>query len=266
MAEERSTALRLSGKIALVSGAASGIGKATALLLAREGARVAVTDVNEAACKEVAEQVTQAGGRALSRKLDVTSEEDWDTAIEQVVDTWDALNVQVANAAISFAKPVADMTLEEWRRVMAVNLDGVFLGTKHAVRAMRRGRGGSIVIVSSVSGIRAFAGASAYCASKAALRLFAKTVAFETARDGIRVNVVLPAGVETPMWKTMPFWEDLAKQHGSEAEIWKALSEQSPMGRFAKPEEIASCIAFLVSDESSYVSGSELVIDGGGGS
>jgi NAD(P)-dependent dehydrogenase (short-subunit alcohol dehydrogenase family) len=214
----------------------------------------------------VADQIVKAGGRAIWRRLDVTRERDWRTAIDAVRKTWGHLNVLVANAGMAFAKPVVDMTLREWRRVMAVNLDGVFLGTKHAARAMRRGGGGNIVIVSSVSGIRAFAGASAYGASKAALRLFAKAVALEYARDGIRVNAILPGGVETPMWRTMDSWKRLKRKHRSEEKVWKELSADAPFGRFAKPQEVASCIAFLASDESSYVSGGELVIDGGGGS
>lgn len=253
-------------RIALVTGAASGIGRATALLLARRGARVAATDVDEEGCQEVAESIQREGGLAMARRLDVTRESDWEAALEAVTRTWGALDAFVANAGVSFTRPVAETTLEEWRRVMAVNLDGVFLGCKHAVRAMRAGKRGAIVIVSSLSGVRAFAGASAYAASKAALRIFARCLALECVRDGIRVNAVLPAGVKTPMWKTMDSWDELMTKHGSEEAVWKALSEGSPMGRFAEPEEVAACIAFLLSEESSYVSGSELVIDGGGGS
>jgi len=227
---------------------------------------VAVTDVTAPGARRVAERIVKSGGRAIWRRLDVTSERDWRAAIDSVRKTWDHLNVLVANAGIALAKPIAEMSLGEWRRVMAVNLDGVFLGTKHAARAMRRAGGGNIVIVSSVSGIRPFAGASAYGASKAALRLFTKTAALEHAGDGIRVNAVCPGGVKTPMWQGMDFWKKLKQKHGSEEKVWKALSEDSPFGRLADPEEIASCIAFLVSDESSYVSGSELVVDGGGGS
>jgi NAD(P)-dependent dehydrogenase (short-subunit alcohol dehydrogenase family) len=266
MAKPDAAGFQLAGRIALVTGAASGIGRATALLLAQRGAQVAVTDVNERGCREVAETIQREGGGAMARRLDVTLESDWEAALKAVASAWGALDALVANAGVSFARPVAEMTLEDWRRVMAVNLDGVFLGCKHAVRAMRAGKGGAIVIVSSLSGVRPFTGASGYAASKAALRMLARCLALECARDGIRVNTVLPAGVRTPMWKAMDSWDELMMKHGSEDAVWKALSEGSPMGRFAEPEEVAACIAFLLSDESSYVSGSELVIDGGDGS
>lgn len=253
---------RVAGKVALVTGAASGIGRATAQRLASEGARVVVTDVNEAGGQETVAAIGSAGGQAVWQPLDVTAEAAWEAAMAGVPAAWGPLDVLVANAGISFAKPVADMTLDEWRRVMAINLDGVFLGVKHGVRAMRRGRGGSIVIVGSASGIKATPGASAYGASKAALRLFAKAVALECrqAGDGIRVNCIHPAGVATPMWKSMPFWDDLLAQHGDEAAVWRALGNGE---RFAEPAEIATAILYLASDESAYVNGADLVIDNG---
>jgi 3(or 17)beta-hydroxysteroid dehydrogenase len=240
--------VKLAGKTALITGAASGIGLATASLFAAEGAHVIPTDL------------TFTG----DRHLDVTQEADW----ERVIGALDRLDILVANAGISFARPVTEMTLDEWRRVMSINLDGVFLGVKHAVRAMRRGTGGSIVIVSSASGIKASPGASAYCASKAALRLFAKSVALEciNAGDNIRVNTVHPAGVVTPMWQNMPFWNDLVEKHGGEEGAWRSLgayAEGSPLKRMATPLEIARAILYLASDDSSLTTGSELVIDGG---
>lgn len=255
---------RLAGKTALITGAASGIGRATALLFAREGARVAATDLDGSGAEAVAARIREEGGSARAWTLDVRIEADWEGAIADVVEEWDGLDVMVANAGVSFAKPVAEMTLEEWRGVHAVNLDGVFLGTKHAVRAMREAeRSGSIVIVSSASGLRASAGASAYCSSKAAVRLFAKTVALECAGEGIRVNTVHPAGVRTPMWEGMEFFRELERAHGGEEGAWRALEDDSPLGRFAAPEEIAAGILYLSSDEASYVTGAELVIDGG---
>lgn len=256
--------MRLAGKNALITGAASGIGRATALRCAREGARVAVTDIDGDGAEAVAARIRDDGGTARAHVLDVRVEADWERAIDDVGTDWGGIDVMVANAGISFARPVAEMTLEEWRDVHAVNLDGVFLGTKHAVRAMRHGdRGGSIVIVSSASGLKASPGASAYCSSKAAVRLFAKTVALECAGDGIRVNTVHPAGVRTPMWREMGFFQDLVQEHGGEEEAWDALERDSPLGRFATPEEIAAGIVFLSSEEASYVTGTELVIDGG---
>lgn len=256
--------MRLADKCALITGAASGIGRAAAILFAREGAHVAVSDLDEAAAQDVADEIKEAGGVASPHGLDVREEALWERVIGTVVEDWGGLDILVANAGISFAKSVTDMTLEEWRRVHAVNLDGVFLGTKHAIIAMREaGRGGSIVIVSSASGLKASAGASAYVSSKAAARMFAKTVALECATDGIRVNSVHPAGVKTPMWESMGFFQDLKAAHGGEAGAWDELARSTPLGRFATAEEVAAGILYLSSDESSYVTGTELVIDGG---
>jgi NAD(P)-dependent dehydrogenase (short-subunit alcohol dehydrogenase family) len=255
--------MRLRGKTALVTGAGSGIGQATAVLFGAEGARVAVTDLDGGRADAVAGRIRDQGGECFARVLDVRLEADWTAAIADVVVRWGGLDVLVANAGISFARPIWEMSLEEWRRVQSVNLDGAFLGTKHAVRAMReQGRGGSIVIVSSASGVKASAGASAYGASKAAVRQLARAVALECARDGIRVNTVVPAGVVTPMWEGMPFFQELARERG-EAGAWEALAADTPLGRFADPQEIAAGILFLASDESSYVTGTDLVIDGG---
>src|SRR5262249_22960572 len=151
-------------------------------------------------------------------------------------------------AGISFACPIVDMTLDDWRRVLAVNLDGVFLGTKHALRAMRQGgRGGSIVNVSSVSGLQPQPTASAYCTSKAAVLMFTKTIALECVRNGdrIRVNAVSPSGVKTPMWKTMPFFQELMAKEGGEDAAFAAMTQGHPNSRFAEPEEIALGILYL---------------------
>ena len=256
---------RVAGRIALVSGAASGIGKATAALLAREGARVVATDVNEAGAGSTAENIARAGGEAIAVHLDVANEAQWKAAVQVALEKWGRLDILAACAGVSFLRPVTEMSLEEWRQVMAVNLDGVFLGAKHVARAMRSGYGGSIVIVSSASGIRAAAGASAYCTSKAAVRWLAKSLALELAEGEpkIRVNTVLPGGVKTPMWQSMDFWNDLMAQHGSEEKVWEFLGQSSPMKRLAEPEEIAEAIVYLASDEAEFVTGAEIVIDGG---
>ncbi len=252
---------RVAGKVALITGAASGIGRATALLLAHEGASVAVTDRSEPGAASTARDILSQQGKALVYGLDVTVEADWQASIESVLDLWGRLDILVNNAGISFASPVTEMTLEEWRTVMAVNADGVFLGTRSAVQAMRQSGGGSIVNLSSASGLRASPTASAYCASKAAVRLFSKAVALECAAEGIRVNTVLPGGVETPMWEAMPFWQELVT--GGAAAAWEALAADTPLKRFARPEEVAQAILYLASDEAQYVTGAELVIDGG---
>jgi NAD(P)-dependent dehydrogenase (short-subunit alcohol dehydrogenase family) len=233
-------------------------------LLAGEGAAVIVADIAAETGQHVAEEITRNGGKALSVPLDVTDEAAWQTAIEQVLHVFGRLDIAVNNAGVAVSRPVADMTLSEWRRVLQVNLDGVFLGTRHAIRAMQSANGGSIINVASASGIKASAGASAYCASKAAVRLFSKTAALECAAAGarIRVNVVSPGGVKTPIWEKMDFWPGLVAQHGGKEAAWKSLAGSSSEGFFS-PQEIAQAILFLASEESSYLNAGELVIDRG---
>jgi NAD(P)-dependent dehydrogenase (short-subunit alcohol dehydrogenase family) len=256
---------RIGGKVALITGAASGIGRAVALLFAHEGASVAVSDYDEEGAFSAVEEIQDTGGHAMACRLDVTSEDDWTAAMERVLNAWGKLDILVNNAGIAAGTPIDQMALEEWRRVMAVNADGVFLGTKHAIRAMRQGSGGSIVNLSSASGLKAAPGAAAYCASKAAVRLLSKAAALECAQqaDGIRVNTVLPGGVSTPIWQNTDFWAELADASGGEAGAWAALAQDVPLKRFAQPMEIAQAILYLASDEAQYVTGAELVIDGG---
>jgi len=256
---------RVSGKVALVTGAASGIGKATAFLLASEGAKVAVTDLAGSGAQKVAVEIAARSQTASAHVLDVTSEQNWDAVIAEVLEKWKRLDILINNAGVSFAKPAAEMTLAEWRNVMAVNLDGVFLGTKYGIRAMRENNGGSIINVSSASGLKASAGAGAYCTSKAAVRMFSKTVALECAQAGynIRVNTIFPGGVMTPMWESMEFWRELKTEAGSIEAAWQAMSQDIPLKRFAAPEEIAQMILYLAADESRFVTGADFVIDGG---
>jgi NAD(P)-dependent dehydrogenase (short-subunit alcohol dehydrogenase family) len=181
-----------------------------------------------------------------------------------VRERWGGLQILVASAGVVIARPVEEMELEEWRQVMAVNLDGVFLGVKHAIPAMRVGSGGSIILVSSAAGIKAYPEASAYGASKAALVLLAKCAALECAQRGdkIRVNTVHPSGVETPIWRATLFFQKMVQDLGSEAEAFRRLGQAQPLKRLAQPEEIAAAILFLASDEASYVTGSQMVVDG----
>jgi NAD(P)-dependent dehydrogenase (short-subunit alcohol dehydrogenase family) len=261
-----STTGRVAGKVALVTGAASGIGQATARVLAQQGAAVFCADVNTSGADETAKQITAAGGAAWACALDVTSEAAWERAIEQAVRERGRLDILVNCAGIAAAAPIAETTLEDWRRVMAVNLEGAFLGTKHAVRVMRQtSRAGSIVHVSSVSGLKAQPGAAAYCASKAALIMLSRTAALECLRGGdpIRVNTVSPSGVKTPMWKTQPFFQELMEKEGGEEAAFQAMVRDAPYGRFALPEEVALAIVYLASDESLYVTGTDLAIDNG---
>lgn len=262
---------RLLDRVALVTGAASGIGRATAIALGRAGARVCVTDRDTAGAEAVAADVaalTEGSPRKLSaapafgHRLDVTDESEWEAAMAAVLDRWGRLDVLVANAGISAAAPITDTSLEAWRRVTATNLDGAFLAVKHGARAMGDGEGGSIVVVGSASGIRAAPGAAAYSASKSAVAMLVRSAALELADDGVRVNAVSPSAVRTPMWRAMPFFKEMIAEHGEEG-AWAVLAHGTPLGRVAEPEEVADAIVFLASDAASYITGVELPVDGG---
>jgi NAD(P)-dependent dehydrogenase (short-subunit alcohol dehydrogenase family) len=256
---------RTHGKVALVTGAGSGIGRATATLLAKEGATVLVADLDEQAGRAVAAEVAASGGKAEALRLDVTDEAAWQQATERALAAHGRLDVLVNNAGVPAGGTVAEMSLGEWRRVLAVNLDGVFLGTKYGVRAMRAGKGGSIVNVASVSGIKAFAGAAAYGAGKAAVRLLSRVAAIECrdAGDGVRVNVVTPGGVKTPMWEAMDFFRALAAEHGGAEGAFAAMAGPAASQQFFAAEEVARTVLYLASDESAHLSGVELVMDRG---
>ena len=253
---------RVHAKVTLVTGAGSGIGKAIAILLAQEGATVIATDIDAHAAERVAGAIREAGGEAEAARLDVTDETAWVGVMGTVLTRHRRLDVLVNNAGVSFAKPIADMTTAEWRRVLGVNLDGVFLGTKHAILTMKSRGGGSIINVASVSGIMPYPEAGAYGASKAAVRHFSKVAAIECAdaETGIRVNVVTPGGVTTPMWESMDFFRDLVAKHGGTEQAFAAMAGTSASHRFSSPEEIARTILYLASDESAHLTGLELVI------
>jgi 3(or 17)beta-hydroxysteroid dehydrogenase len=223
-------------------------------------------DVNLPGAAVTATKGREFGGLAREVALDLTKEKEWRQVTKETLEQHSRLDGLVNCAGISFAAPVVDTSLEDWRRVMAINLEGTFLGTKHAILAMRQGDcGGSIVNVSSASGIKATAGASAYSASKAAVCMFTKTVAKECVErgDSIRINSVCPSGVKTPMWRAMSFFEELVAKTGSEEAAFQAMSQSLLHRRFAEPEEIAEAILYLASDESRFVTGLDLVIDGG---
>jgi NAD(P)-dependent dehydrogenase (short-subunit alcohol dehydrogenase family) len=253
---------RVHAKVALVTGAASGIGRATAILLAQEGATVILADIDSHAVEEVVCEIRDGGKQAEAMSLDVADEKAWVGVMETILTRYQRLDVLVNNAGVSFAKPIAEMTIEEWKRVLAVNLDGVFLGTKHAILTMRSRGGGSIINVASVSGITPYPEASAYGASKAAVRHFSKIAAIECAdaRSGIRVNVVTPAGVKTPMWESMGFFQELVAKQGGKEEAFASLAGSSASNQFSSPEDIARTILYLASDDSAHLTGVELVI------
>ena len=244
---------QLDGKIGIITGAASGIGAACAKVLAREGARLVLTDLDDAACRRVAEQT---GSVAL--RHDVTDETGWPAVIE-AAERLGGLHILVANAGIGIMASALEMSLADWRRQMAVNVDGVFLTAKYGIPLMRRSGGGSVVMMSSVAGLRGSANLAGYSATKGAVRLFAKSMALEcaAARDNIRVNSVHPGIIDTPIWTKLP--------PGANAPMDPQMIARAmvPIGKAGAAEDIANGVLFLCSDASSHMTGSELVIDGG---
>ena len=246
---------RLENKVALVTGAARGLGAAEAKALAKEGARVLLCDLADEEGQELEKAIRSAGAEARYRHLDVTREEDWIDCIRFAVEQYGKLDVLVNNAGIVIPRvPIEQRTVEEWDQVMAVNVRGVFLGTKHVIPQMRRAGGGSIVNISSLAGIgQSSFQEPAYATSKAAVRMFSKVTATQHAHEKIRCNSLHPGPTDAGMLHR--FMPDPA-----------ALQERLkrvPLGRLARPEEIVAGVIFLASDESSYMTGSELVIDGG---
>lgn len=242
---------RVDGKVALISGAARGMGECEARLFASEGAKVILGDVLEDLGQKVVQEITQQGGVATFVRLNVTSEGDWIKAVETAERIHGKLNVLVNNAGIVRMAPLDETSLEAWNEVIAVNQTGVFLGMKHAIPAMRRAGGGSIINISSVAGLVGLSNIPAYQASKGAVRLLSKNAAVQYAKDNIRVNSVHPGRIETPM--TAPL--DPARR--------EMVLSMTPLGRDGKPEEVAYGVLYLASNESSFVTGAELVIDGG---
>ena len=243
---------RLEGKVALISGGARGQGAAEAKLFAREGAKVVIGDLLDDEGKKIEAEIAESGGEATYVHLNVTGEADWTNAIETAVDRYGKLDILVNNAGIAFRKSIEDTSVEEWDRVMDINAKGVFLGTKHAIPAMRQSGGGSIVNISSIAALIG-GPVAAYGASKAAVRLLTKATAIQYAGEKIRCNSVHPGYLETAMTSDVLSNPDTR-------EDWV---HRTPLGRIGTVEDISYGVLFLASDESSYVTGSELVIDGG---
>jgi NAD(P)-dependent dehydrogenase (short-subunit alcohol dehydrogenase family) len=262
---------RVKGKIALVTGAASGIGRACALLLAKEGAAVVATDVQDDTGRDCVAKIKKDGGDAVFLHHDVANEDAWVSVIAETKQRFGRLDVLVNNAGIAISTLITDMSLADWRRQQSINLDGVFLGVKHALPLMRASGGGSIVNISSLAGLKGSAGLAGYCATKGGVRLFSKAVAMEcaAARDHVRVNSVHPGIIETPIWVNiangMPGEASMLKsQAGANAPDLDALSSMIvPTGEKGLPEDIAAGVLYLASDDARYVTGTELVIDGG---
>ena len=253
---------RVENKVALVTGGASGIGAACARILAREGATVVVTDLQDAKGGALAAEI---GGAAVFLHHDVTSEDEWIDVIAQVKRRFGRLDILVNNAGIGIGSPsITTMSLADFRRQQAINVDGVFLGIKHGLGLMREaGHGGSIINMSSVAGLKGSAFLAAYCATKGAVRLFTKAIALEcgAAKDGVRVNSVHPGIIETPIWEGIVGMGEPGANAPPDLDAMSQLSV--PLGVKGLPEDIANGVLWLASDESRYVTGMEMVIDGG---
>lgn len=248
---------RVEGKVALVTGAASeqGLGFATARALAREGAKVVLTDIAGDAVKARAASLSDAGGETLGLSQDVTREADWHATIAATVRAYGRLDILVNNAGIAVLKWMDAMTTADWHRQIEVNLTSVYLGCKAGLERMRaQGGGGSIVNLSSVAGLVGVPGTAAYAASKGGVRLLSKTIALEAARDNIRCNSVHPGLIRTEM-------QDVALRDNPEQ--FDVLNASVPIGRMGEPDDIAAMILFLASDEAKYITGAEFVVDGG---
>ena len=248
----------LERKTALISGAASGIGAATAKLFAREGASVVLTDINEAAGHETAKVITNAGGRALFEGGDVTKDADCRRVVAAAQQAFGTIHILFNNAGIIRRSTILDLTEDDWDRVMAVNVKAMFLMSKHVIPVMEKAGGGSIINMASGWGLAGGAKAAVYCASKGAVVMLTKAIAIDHGPQKIRVNCLCPGDTDTGMLR------DEAQQLGEPSNRFLADSAKRPLGRVGNPDEIAQAALYLASDASSFVTGTALVVDGGG--
>ena len=246
--------MRLEGKVAIITGGARGQGATEARMFAQEGAKVVIGDVRDDQGMQVEAEIRELGGDAVYLHLDVTSADDWQRAIDTAEQQFGKVDVLVNNAAIVLRKNIEETTADDWDNIMEVNAKGVFLGTKAVIPAMRRAGGGSIINISSISGLVSV-GPPAYIATKGAVRLFTKSTAIQYASENIRANSIHPGSVDTDMRR-----EGLGAQTAEEIQ---SRVDQIPLGRVGTTEDIAYGVLFLASDESSFMTGSEVVIDGG---
>ena len=246
--------MRLEGKVAIITGGARGQGATEARMFAQEGAKVVIGDIRDELGMQVEAEIRELGGEAVYLRLDVTSDDDWQRAVETAEQRFGKVDVLVNNAAIVLRKDIEETTGEDWDNIMEINAKGVFLGTKAVIPAMRRAGGGSIINISSISGLVSV-GPPAYIATKGAVRLFTKSTAIQYAAENIRANSIHPGSVDTDMRR-----EGLGSQTAEEIQ---ARIDNIPLGRVGTTEDISYGALFLASDESSFMTGSELVIDGG---
>ncbi len=242
---------RLSGKVAIITGAALGMGAAEAKLFAKEGAKVVATDIKDDVLQEVINEIKASGGEAIGLKHNVVSEEEWKNVIQTAVDAYGKVDILVNNAGIASPKTMAQMEMAEWNKVMDINLNGCVLGMKYVIPEMQKAGGGSLINISSIGGIVGMAGSSPYTAAKGALRALSKSAAVEYGKDKIRVNSVHPGIIETPM---------TADSFNDALPFYKTFTQ---LPYFGQPEDVAYGVLFLASDESRFMTGAELVIDGG---
>lgn len=244
---------RLDNKVAIITGAAGGMGKADALLFVQEGAKVAITDLQEDKIKDVVAEIEALGGEAIGFKHNVASEEDWVRVVDETVQKFGKIDILVNNAGVSNATPFMDLAVEGWEKTMSINVTSIFLGQKYVIPHMIEAGGGSIVNISSIAGLTGGSGAGPYTASKGAVRMLTKATAVDFAKHNIRCNSVHPGYIETPM--TVDLFKD--------EQMMQWFQSQTPLPRLGKAEDIARGVLFLASDESSYITGVELPIDGG---
>src|SRR3982074_879219 len=253
---------QVSGKVAIVTGGASGIGEACAETLAREGASVLVTDIDDALGKSVVERIGKAGGKAHYLRHDVRDETSWPGVIAEAEQRFGRLDIMVANAGIGVMSPIETMTLADWQRQEAINPDGVFLSIKHAIPAMKKAGGGSIVLMSSIAGLRGAPGLAAYSATKGGVRLLAKSVAMEPTPDHTRCNSVHPGIIATPIWGKIPTGAE-GNRRNAPIDPRERAASVVPLTPVGEAQHIAHRVLFLCTEAANYMTGQELVVDGG---